>query len=185
MPSKGPRPISKTGRRRRATGWTLLALGLLVAAVWGASRWWYLSYWFTECGVSLAAGRAGFSVVERGAAPAGVRGGHFAHTGDRGGTARWIWTAEGEPLRVSVKRTSLWLAWRDHHDGSGSHYCVVLWPIPLLLWTPAALLLRSGILARRRAMKGSCAACGYSLAGLGAGFPCPECGKAQAEGTLI
>ncbi|MDP1662524.1 MAG: hypothetical protein Q8L55_11485 [Phycisphaerales bacterium] len=51
----------------------------------------------------------------------------------------------------------------------------------LLLWTPAALLLRSGILARRRAITGKCRSCGYDLAGLAGDSLCPECGKAKAE----
>ena len=62
--------------------------------------------------------------------------------------------------------------WMNEEVMSGTFISVgPLWPIPLLLWTPAALLLRSGILARRRAVKGMCAKCGYSLAGLASDAP--------------
>ncbi|MGH7130657.1 MAG: hypothetical protein ACREJO_01770 [Phycisphaerales bacterium] len=37
-------------------------------------------------------------------------------------------------------------------------------------------LVWSGRRARRRAMTGVCGKCGYDLAGLAAGSPCPECG---------
>jgi hypothetical protein len=60
-------------------------------------------------------------------------------------------------------------------------WAVVLWPISLLLWTPAALLFRSAIVARRRVMTGICTECGYLLAGLAAGALCPECGTVRSR----
>lgn len=48
------------------------------------------------------------------------------------------------------------------------------------LWTPALLLIAGGAglwkFGARRARPGVCGACGYALAGLAAGAPCPECG---------
>ena len=60
--------------------------------------------------------------------------------------------------------------------------------IDLPLWLPALLTLaitipawRLDALARRRS--GLCRKCSYSLAGLPAGSPCPECGKPGAGTT--
>ncbi|HYD01019.1 MAG TPA: hypothetical protein VEB22_07310 [Phycisphaerales bacterium] len=82
----------------------------------------------------------------------------------------------GYPYGWSIERDYLLCAFVGT-GGINQSWRVVLWPIPLLLWPPAALLLRSGITARRRTLKGMCAKCGYSLAGLGDGAACPECGK--------
>ncbi|HYD01175.1 MAG TPA: hypothetical protein VEB22_08110 [Phycisphaerales bacterium] len=38
------RPVTRIGRKRGRTGWTLLILGVLVTGVRFASRWWSVGY---------------------------------------------------------------------------------------------------------------------------------------------
>ena len=101
-----------------------------------------------------------------------------------GSGGRFTWGAREELIALDCRDdVDLGLAYWGRHDSvlGGTLWvgAAVLWPIPLLLWTPAALLLRSGYRARRRAMTGRCSKCGYDLTGLGADAPCPECGKAK------
>ncbi|HZW07099.1 MAG TPA: hypothetical protein VFF65_08235, partial [Phycisphaerales bacterium] len=98
--------------------------------------------------------------------------------------ATWLWRTvppERDPL-LWPKPESIDLAvvCCTYYPSSGTRsIAVVLWPIPPLLVACSALLLRSGILARRRSKAGCCTACGYDLTGLGAGAACPECGNAH------
>jgi hypothetical protein len=45
------------GRKRRAAGWTLLLLGLLVAGVWVASGWWWFGYAGRNSSLEFVRGR--------------------------------------------------------------------------------------------------------------------------------
>jgi hypothetical protein len=161
-----PKP-NRSGSKRRAAGWTLLALGMLVAAAW----LWTASNTFRRMNDHWLIGLRGGTML------VGCRWGDW-------GPSAMLEVSEGRILPPPIRLPAEWEWWwwgsRCFQLKSG-YGCVEvvlpLWPIPLLLCTLAALLLRSGILACRRSNTGSCAHCGYSLAGLAADLPCPECGK--------
>ena len=163
---KKARPPNSIGRKRRAAGWTLLVLGVVVAGVWVASGWGSFERDRMEQSgeiltVGIHNGRIGWSqgVIHNAAIPL---------------EGRTVYTFERviQPWRdIPV--------WEFRPDFPESWGSVPLWPIPLLLFATGVPILRSGILARRRAMTGSCAKCGYSLAGLAPDAPCPECGKTK------
>ncbi|HYD00714.1 MAG TPA: hypothetical protein VEB22_05755 [Phycisphaerales bacterium] len=159
------RPPEKVGSKRRSAGWTLLTLGVVVAAVWVASGW-RSAFWGRMRGDSLlqiwvAAGVLHVEYVDPvpDLRPTGQWTNSLAKV-------TWDWSWQYQYFSNAPKSQYQQMRVRQP-----------LWPTPLLLWSCAALLFRSGILARRRALKGICAKCGYSLAGLGDGAACPECGK--------
>jgi hypothetical protein len=173
------------GLKRRLAGWVLLTLGTAAAAAWAASAWYdvmgghWPAGWGFERGEILLYPTPGRPISEW------MAGGCLIDSSGSGPSICW---------RVDMSR---WAGWNVHDywlygtvDGGGDAAfssidvrVIAAWPIPLLLLAPGALLLRSGIIARRRAARGACAKCGYSLAGLAEGSACPECGRKGAKVT--
>ena len=161
----------------------MLALALVVCAAWGTSRWRVFNYCFKvgeqDCDVFVT---RGFIGCWKG--PSGFLGSPSG------------WSVE--PLEAPSMNWSWWFRSEQSNDRKQWHAafgvaCVstgdlrpsgpyvgvwmLLWPVALALTSIATAVLWSGARARRRAMIGCCRACGYSLAGLGKGSACPECGK--------
>jgi hypothetical protein len=171
--------LKRKGRKRRMMGWTLLTLGVLVAAVWVSSRWWWARWtgqsYRVEVGYGTIALRPNFPPGSMG--PTCWNGGRVPPQYREWDT--WLgWSFSRSPelsTNTTERRAGVFVLSLSDYYGSGA--MVTLWPIPLMLWPPAALLLRSGYVAHRRATAGACTKCGYSLAGLTSGVPCPECGR--------
>ncbi len=94
----------------------------------------------------------------------------------------WIYDVLGEGVDACS-------AWRPDYRRIGDAYAgtppykAVIHAATIPAWQPAIvlaplawILLAGAMRERRRARMGRCAACGYPLAGLALGAPCPECG---------
>jgi hypothetical protein len=178
--SPGPNKakVNRAGRLRRRVGWTLLTLGVLVAGVWGASGWCRFRLGNTR--QWLACSRGCLVYGQSGSVGPPVITAWTAERQPPGDVGFEWWFDRGREAGYQLSEPLLRRVTRDEGYGDDRERAALLWPIPLLVWTPAALLLRSGILARRRANTGACGKCGYSLAGLAEGSPCPECGRKAA-----
>ena len=87
-------------------------------------------------------------------------------------------------VRVLPVASGSWLFnfYRDSSPGF-SMTVIPLWAFAVPLSMATALLWRSELAARRRARAGLCPTCGYDLAAIPTGAPCPECGTPTSSTT--
>ena len=175
----------RVGRGRRVVGWVLVVAGVVVAGIWGASRWWSGGYNGSRLGFFVDHGVVGISVLD-GPRPEWGPWGWFRIRDVSGPNSCYWMIPEPDPWRFSVH---LWIAGYYKSDYSSIimsnnqvmvsrwEYSaqVVPWPFALVCLVSGGLLVRSGRRVNRRAMQGRCLKCGYDLAGLGDGVRCPEC----------
>lgn len=157
--------LKRRSRRspRRLIGWPLVVCGLLLVAL-SVAMIWYRALWYSGTGstcvtVGLQTGQ--LTVI-------------IQQPGERG-TGGFV-----------TKQSQRWRVWEWVYDDSSAGHgwggrgfvCVVtLWPFAGAALAGGGLLLWSDRQMRLKLAGGHCEACGYSVAGLAAGAPCPECGS--------
>lgn len=159
-------------RRWARTSWTLRWVGLAAAAtllgVLMASRWWWVYWYGTGPQRSAAFVARGAVIVEWYEQQAQL-------------TVFRIGERPGWSLRPVRQRPIPVMAWRPTYERlnvyGSSVATIPLWMPLVLVVIPTALAWSRRFRARKRARVGSCASCGYDMAGVAMGV-CPECGAA-------
>jgi hypothetical protein len=82
-------------------------------------------------------------------------------------------------------RSTPWIPhWRSVRAYAGQWNAPMSWQIELPLWLPIVICGlpagRAWVVWTRRKLANRCLHCGYSMAGLGSGAVCPECGRVHA-----
>jgi len=164
----------KPNQEPRPRGWILIAFGLLTAALWVVSGWYSPGIQLGRVHVGVHRGllvaSSSYSVVAAG--PRDVPATEFVW-------AKGADDAVGFQLSFNELPPELASAARMYQVVPAA---IPLWPIWLLSLTGGAILNRWD--RRAHLLKsGRCRSCGYPLAGLPPGVPCPECGKAAMPKT--
>ena len=176
----------RPGRKRRVAGWLLLVIGVLITGVWGVSGWWRCQASRGPLTVTLSAGTvettyaldsfAGTDLEFRGA----LQDAYVVHARAWNPPEEFYSYSMNWDLGVACAGDFI----RTNRIPYKRCWFLVLWPFPLPLWTVGGLLLWWARWSRIRAMRGLCLKCGYDLAGLDAGAPCPECGGGRPLPTV-
>lgn len=185
-PTTKPMRARRAGRKRRIAGVSLFVLGLVVAAIFIASRWWAASW-------KRATATGSFTVFVN----SGVLGVYQAKgpVASRSGWTTWSWPPGYRVLEWRLSTASDRADYEFAFDlgvvfyGSssvpiageppGRVIKVLLWPIALLACVAGTSMFCWGVRARTLAARAGCPDCGYNLAGLKPAAKCPECGTQQ------
>ncbi len=161
-------PRRRDNRSTPVLKWIGASLCLLMFSLWFATRWW-------RPALTVRHGPKSEFIV---AAQGHVSLYRFDY-GPNDASTSWGVSTEFETNdERHVPETWHWgFQWGNDRTVRASPYAVPIWFPFLITAVPTSYIWIRG---RRRAPN-TCTSCGYSLAGLAVGAPCPECGSTSAN----